>query len=144
MAKPQEEPHSPEYLAEVEWLYQILFKIVETPDLLKSFLKDLLTESELRMLQNRWRIARLLDEGKPIREVASEAKVGTDTVERISKRISGGTGGLQKALEIVREEIKKKDQREGKRKDRVEQQRKEGEKVVRRWVFGAGKQVKEK
>lgn len=141
MAKPQEEPHNPEYLIEVEWLYQILFKAIETPDSLKSFLKDLLTDSELRMIQNRWRIARLLDEGKPIREVAAEAKVGTDTVERISKKISGGTGGLQKALEMVRGEVRKLEQKKGKKHEK-EVGSEEEEQPSRRWVFGTGRQQK--
>jgi len=141
LAKPQEEPHNPEYLIEVEWLYQILFKAIETPDSLKSFLKDLLTDSELRMIQNRWRIARLLDEGKPIREVAAEAKVGTDTVERISKKISGGTGGLQKALEMVRGEVRKLEQKKGKKHEK-EVGSEEEEQPSRRWVFGTGRQQK--
>lgn len=142
MAKPQEEPHSKEYLREVEWFYQILFQTIQSPDFLKSFLKDLLTESELRMIQNRWRIARLLDEGKPIREVASEARVGTDTVERISKRVTGGTGGLQKALEMVREEVRKLERRKGVKQLKKEEFHEE-DGVLGRWVFGTGKQVKD-
>lgn len=142
MAKPQEEPHDREYLAEVEWLYQILFKTVETPDFCKSFLKDLLTESELRMIQNRWRIARLLDLGKPIREVAQEAQVGTDTVERISKRITGGTGGLQKALEMMREELRRRERRKGKRKTEGIGKEEKGEMGAGRWIFGTGQRTR--
>jgi uncharacterized protein YerC len=138
VTKPQDIPRDPNYLAEVEFLYQILFQTIETPDDCKSFLKDLLTESELRMIQNRWRVARFLDEGKSIRDTAAEAGVGTDTVERIAKRLSSGAGGLQKALEAVRMPKEK-----GKSKERAEYEKEQEEKAgassLGRWVFGAGK-----
>ncbi len=47
-----------------------------------DFLKDLLTPSELRMLKNRWQIINLSKEGLVIRKIASQVKVGTDTVVR--------------------------------------------------------------
>lgn len=138
LAKPQDVPHDPNYLAEVEFLYQILFQTIENPDDCKNLLKDLLTDSELRMIQNRWRVARLLDEGKSIREVAWEAGVGTDTVERLAKKLSSGTGGLQKALETARRPAAK-----GKSKERAQYKKEHEEKTevssLSRWVFGAGK-----
>ncbi len=45
-------------------------------------LKDLLTPSEVRMLKNRWQIINLLEQGLSIRKIASQVKVGTDTVVR--------------------------------------------------------------
>lgn len=138
MTKPQDIPRDPNYLAEVEFLYQVLFQVIDTPDDCKSLLKDLLTDSELRMIQNRWRVARFLDEGRSIREIATEAGVGTDTVERIAKRLSSGAGGLQKALEMVRTPKPK-----GKSEERVEYKKEQKEKAsapsLGRWVFGAGK-----
>lgn len=47
-----------------------------------DFLKDLLTPSEIRMLKNRWQIINRLNEGLSIRKIASQVKVGTDTVVR--------------------------------------------------------------
>jgi len=138
LAKPQDIPSDPNYLSEVEFLYQILFQTIENPDDCKSLLRDLLTDSELRMIQNRWRVARFLDEGKSIREVAAEAGVGTDTVERIAKRLSSGAGGLQKALEAAR-----KPKAKGKSQERSvfkkEQEEKMTTSVLGRWVFGTGR-----
>ncbi|OGD85866.1 hypothetical protein A2Z23_00875 [Candidatus Curtissbacteria bacterium RBG_16_39_7] len=138
MTKPQDIPRDPNFLAEVEFLYQVLFQTIENPDDCKSLLKDLLTDSELRMIQNRWRVARFLDEGKSIRDTAAEAGVGTDTVERIAKRLSAGAGGLQKALEIIRtpKEKGKSQERAGYKK---EQEEKTSVPTLGRWVFGAGK-----
>jgi uncharacterized protein YerC len=62
-------------------------KNIQIPD---HILKELLTESEWRMLKNRWQIVNLLEEGMTIRRVAEEVKVGTDTVVRVSKMISSG------------------------------------------------------
>jgi len=50
-------------------------------------MRDLLTPSEWRMLKNRFQIMHLLEEGLPIRKIASKVKVGTDTVVRVSKMI---------------------------------------------------------
>ena len=50
-----------------------------------EILEELLTPSEIRMLKNRWQILRLLEDGLSIRQVASQAKVGTDTVVRVAK-----------------------------------------------------------
>lgn len=138
MAKPQDVPRDRNYLSEVEFLYQIFFQTIENPDDCKSLLRDLLTDSELRMIQNRWRVARFLDEGKSIREVATDAGVGTDTVERIAKRLSSGAGGLQKALEMARVPTTR-----GKGRERTEYKKEQEGKVsgssAGRWIFGAGK-----
>ncbi len=53
----------------------------------ESFLKELLTPSEVRMLKNRWQIVSLLQEGLSIRNVAKQAKVGTDTVVRVKRMV---------------------------------------------------------
>ena len=56
-------------------------------DIPESLMVELLTPSELRMLSNRWRILGMLKDGLPIRHIASVAKVGTDTVVRMSKKL---------------------------------------------------------
>lgn len=48
----------------------------------ENFLKELLTDSEWRMIKNRWQIIQLVKEGSTIRKIAAEVKVGTDTVVR--------------------------------------------------------------
>ena len=47
-----------------------------------DILKELLTPSEIRMLKNRWQIINLFKEKLSIRKIATQAKVGTDTVVR--------------------------------------------------------------
>ena len=52
-----------------------------------EILKDLLTSSEIRMLKNRWQIINLLENGLSIRKIASQVKVGTDTVVRTIRMV---------------------------------------------------------
>lgn len=53
----------------------------------ESFLKELLTPSEIRMLKNRWQIAQHLQDGLSVRAIAKKVQVGTDTVVRVSRII---------------------------------------------------------
>ncbi len=69
-------------------------KNIQIPDLI---LKEILTESEKRMLYNRWQIINLLEEGLSIRKVAVRVKVGTDTVVRIARMMEKGP--LRKLLD---------------------------------------------
>ena len=68
---------------------------IEIPE---SLLKHLMTESELKMLKNRYLIIQLLEGGLSIRKVAEEAGVGTDTVVRVSKILRNES--LRKKLDI--------------------------------------------
>lgn len=52
-----------------------------------ELIKELLTESELRMLKRRVLIIKLLEEGYPTRRIAKEIKVGTDTVVRVLRKL---------------------------------------------------------
>ena len=59
-----------------------LDRTVEVP---LEMLKDLLTDSELRMIKQRFLILNLLEEGNSIRSIASQVGVGTDTVVRVAR-----------------------------------------------------------
>lgn len=59
-------------------------KSIQIPD---QILRELLTVSEWRMLENRYQIMNLLEKGLSIRSVASQVRVGTDTVVRVAKII---------------------------------------------------------
>lgn len=52
-----------------------------------ELIKELLTESEWRMIKQRLLIINLLREGLSIRVIAARVGVGTDTVVRMSKKL---------------------------------------------------------
>lgn len=70
---------------------------IQIPD---NILRELLTFSEIRMLKNRFRIMNLLKDGLSIRKIASQVKVGTDTVVRVARVIEKGN---LKAFKKVKE-----------------------------------------
>lgn len=57
-------------------------RLIDVPDVL---IRELLTESEIRMVKQRLYIITLLEEGLSIRKIAERAKVGTDTVVRVAR-----------------------------------------------------------
>ncbi|OGE25934.1 hypothetical protein A3H85_02840 [Candidatus Daviesbacteria bacterium RIFCSPLOWO2_02_FULL_40_8] len=59
-----------------------LDRTVEVP---LEMLRELLTDSELRMIKQRFLILNLLEEGNSIRSIASQVGVGTDTVVRVAR-----------------------------------------------------------
>ncbi len=66
-------------------LCEALLKL-ETADEARRFLRDLATPGELQALAERWRVARLLDEGeKSYREISAETGVSTTTVTRVAR-----------------------------------------------------------
>ena len=72
-------------------------KFIDVP---VEVLVQLLTTSELRMVQNRWEILNLLLDGLSIRQVAAHVHVGTDTVMRTSRMLENEE--LRKVLVSIR------------------------------------------
>ena len=59
---------------------------LKTADEARRFLRDLSTPGELQALAERWRVARLLDEGElSYREISAETGVSTTTVTRVAR-----------------------------------------------------------
>jgi TrpR-related protein YerC/YecD len=70
---------------DVEALCEALLHL-RTPDEARRFLRDLTTPGELSALAERWRVARLLDEGgKSYREIAAQTGSSTTTVTRVAR-----------------------------------------------------------
>lgn len=63
-----------------------------------SFLRDLLTLSEIEEFANRLEMAKLLARGWSYKRVAKELKVSTTTVTRVAHWLYRGCGGYQKVL----------------------------------------------
>lgn len=101
MAKPRQELGSQSYKTLIEQFYAVLAEVVQDPDDAASFFQELLTPSEIKMIHRRWHVANELFDGKTIREAADEAKVGTDTAMRVSKRLSSDSKVLKRALEMA-------------------------------------------
>jgi TrpR-related protein YerC/YecD len=64
----------------------------------KRFLRDLMTEDEIRMMVDRWRVARMLASGQSYRQIEDETGLSSRTIARISKWLRQGAGGYQLLL----------------------------------------------
>jgi uncharacterized protein YerC len=53
----------------------------------QELLKELLTDSEWRMLEQRFQIIKLIVQGESVRKIATKVGVGTDTVMRMTRKL---------------------------------------------------------
>lgn len=67
----------------------------------KKFLRDLLTESELIELGNRWKAARMLSEKISYVKIEKETGLSSTTVARVSDWLNKGMGGYKLMLKRI-------------------------------------------
>ena len=72
---------------------------LETPREARDFLEDLCTPAELEAMVDRWRVAQLLDQGLPYREIREMTGVSVTTIGRVARFIEQGTGGYRTLLD---------------------------------------------
>lgn len=68
-------------------------------DEMASLCRDLLTESEIRELSDRFAVAKQLYAGKSQRKVSSSTNVSIATVTRVNKWLRKGRGGYRLVLD---------------------------------------------
>lgn len=64
----------------------------------KRFLRDLMTEDEIRMIVTRWRVAKALAAGRTYRQIAEDTGLSSRTIARISHWLQEGEGGYRLLL----------------------------------------------
>ena len=64
----------------------------------RRFFRDLMTEDEIRMIVERWRVARMLHDGRSYREIEAETGASSRTIARISRWLREGKGGYRRML----------------------------------------------
>lgn len=72
---------------------------------MKSFLRDLLTESERIMLGRRIRIARDILAGKPTDDIADSMHVGYDTIYKVRRWLDDQFPGYEDAIKCMEDEF---------------------------------------
>lgn len=77
-----------------EELIKAISKEGHNRDLLKSFLKDLLTPKEYKDIGIRWQIVRRLVNKNKHRQIAQDLKIGIGTVTRGSRELNDKNGGF--------------------------------------------------
>lgn len=78
-----------------------LFKAIlalETINECKKFLRDLLTEPEIKEFANRWKVARMLNKKIQYTKIEKETGMSSTTIARIQKWLTQGMGGYKLIL----------------------------------------------
>ncbi len=71
---------------------------INDPDLMRAFLRDVMTEKEIVEISARLRAAQMLRVGQTYAAVVRETKLSSRTVARISDWMQNGTGGYEAIL----------------------------------------------
>ena len=75
-------------------LYAAILQL-ETLEEVRSFFYDLCTPAELEGLVDRWRVAQMLVQNIPYRQIAAETNVSTATIVRVARFLNNGNDGYR-------------------------------------------------
>lgn len=78
-------------------LYKAILAL-NSEDECKKFLRDLLTEKEIKEFTNRWKVARMLDQKVPYEKIEKEIGMSSTTIARVNKWLTNGKGGYRLIL----------------------------------------------
>lgn len=72
-----------------------------------DFFEDICAETELRSIEQRFDVARMLSQEKVYSDIMSKTDASTATISRVNRVLRGGTGMLEKALaRLAESEVK--------------------------------------
>lgn len=74
------------------------FLSLKNDDECKKFLRDLLTQVEIKEFINRWKVARMLDKKVQYTKIEKATGMSSTTIARINKWLKKGMGGYQLML----------------------------------------------
>jgi len=77
---------------------------IKKPEEIASFLSDLLSANEVKMISKRLQIAEMILDGFSYEEIKEEIKVGNGTIARVQEWLNISGEGYRKAAEINKEE----------------------------------------
>jgi TrpR-related protein YerC/YecD len=82
---------------EINDLYEAVLKL-ESVDECRRFLRDLLTENEIKEFSERWKVAQLLAKGVPYSRIEEETGLSSRTIARVGRWLKRGKGGYTLVL----------------------------------------------
>lgn len=75
--------------------------IIDNEKDMADFCRDLMTETEIEALSDRWQAALLLAKGLPQRDVSAKTGVSIATVTRVNQWLNRGAGGYANVLKLL-------------------------------------------
>ena len=68
-----------------------------------SFFRDVCTIAELRAMEQRFEVARMLTQGKVYSEILERTGASSATISRVNRSLLNGAGGYESILEKMKE-----------------------------------------
>ena len=85
-----------------EEIYKAILQL-ETLEECMDFFEDICAETELRSIEQRFDVARMLSKEMVYSDIMSTTSASTATISRVNRVLNGGTGMLEKALNRLEE-----------------------------------------
>ena len=85
-----------------EDMYKAILQL-ETIEECMAFFEDICAETELRSIEQRFCVAKMLSQDKVYLDIMSTTNASTATISRVNRVLNGGTGMLEKALKRLEE-----------------------------------------
>lgn len=76
-------------------------QVIRSRDEMRAYLEDLLTQDEIELLAKRLQAADMLNESIPYTLIQKDTGLGSATIARIAKKLSGEVGGFRMVLEHI-------------------------------------------
>ena len=83
-------------------LYKAIL-MLETEEECYNFFQDLCTISEMRSMEQRFEVAKLLNEGMIYNDILERTGASSATISRVNRSLLGGAGGYESILEKMKE-----------------------------------------
>ena len=83
-------------------LYQAIMTLKNEEECYRFF-QDLCTISELRSMEQRFEVAKLLSEGMIYTDILDKTGASSATISRVNRSLLGGTGGYEEVLDRLKE-----------------------------------------
>ncbi len=77
-----------------EALYKAILSLKNQEEC-KMFLRDLLTEAEIKEFANRWKVAQMLNKKISYEKIEEETGMSSTTIARVQKWLTNGMGGYK-------------------------------------------------
>ena len=84
-------------------LYRAILKL-ETPEECYAFFHDLCTQTELRAIEQRYRVARMLAGGMIYNDILTETGASSATVSRVNRSLISGNDAYHLIFERMQED----------------------------------------
>lgn len=91
-------------LSSADELYEAVLTL-ETIEECRDFFTDLCTVNEILAMEQRFKVAKLLDQGMIYSDIVEETGASSATISRVSRSLNYGEDGYRRVLDKLKEKV---------------------------------------